>query len=117
MQQTEITSKDLLLVIKESVHQLNCDPKKGKLILFHFYLCGHLRYGLREYSYTLCITNRISLRLFCMLLLYLKISINNACLLWDRFSFFYLILKTRNDKSLVGVGTQIDVNYDLCHKL
>lgn len=39
IQQTEITSKNLLLVIKKYEHQLNCDPRK--VSLFHFQLCSH----------------------------------------------------------------------------
>ena len=34
------------------MHQLSCDPRKGKLILFYFQLHGYLKYGLGKYSCT-----------------------------------------------------------------
>ena len=37
---------------KEYIHQLSCDPRKGKLILFYFQLHGYLKYGLGKYSCT-----------------------------------------------------------------
>lgn len=88
-------------------------PCKRNLVLFHFQFYSHLNYGFR--AYTFYIHCQI-LRLLCILL-YLKIPINYVCQLWDRhFHFFTKYLKMMT-KPLIGVGIQIDVKYDIYHKL
>lgn len=66
-----------LISPQEYVHHQSCDPRKGKLILFYFQLHGYLKYGL-ENIVALHIHCRILVKLFCILLVYLKIAKNNV---------------------------------------
>lgn len=86
-----------LISPKEYVHQLSCDPRKGKLILFYFQLHGYLKYGLGKYNCT-----SYSLQNIIKVILYItnipKDGKKIMYTYYETFSFFHLILKS-NDKT------------------